>query len=165
MKQPRIRTFGNFVAQQLLSTVGAMMAGIVAAAIPAISIASVTKNNSGGNWIDHTVSQPILRATGEPLFVFPIFAAVLFGFLSWRRRWSSSALWVWVLPLVNLIFNVFTWRTGGFHQYWPDVWNDFFGSQCGSSECAYEVFVTAPTYTSAAYALGYALARKRSRNH
>jgi hypothetical protein len=37
-----------------------------------------------------------------------------------------------------------TWRTGGFRPYWKDVWNNYFGLDCGGSECAYEFFVTVP---------------------
>lgn len=114
MKRPWI---SGFLLQQLLSTIGAMLAGVLAAAVLALVTAAVTKNNSGGNWIDHVVAQSELRATGEPLFVFPILAGVLFGVLSWRKGWSSSAMWVWLLPVINLVFNIFTWRTGGFRQH------------------------------------------------
>ena len=69
----------SFVVQQLVSTVGAMVIGILVATIPAVLVAAVTKNNSGGNWGDHVVEQPILRATGEPYFVFPMLAAFIFG--------------------------------------------------------------------------------------
>ena len=103
---------------------------------------------------------PNCERRAEPLFVFPILAGVLFGVLSWRKGWRSSAMWVWLLPVINHVFNIFTWRTGGFRQHWIDVWNNFFGSQCGSSECAYEVFVTAPMYRSVAYIFGIFLSPK-----
>jgi hypothetical protein len=37
------------------------------------------------------------------------------------------------------------------------VWNNFFGSDCGSSECLTEYRVTAPFYTSIAYSFGLLL--------
>jgi len=145
----------SFLIQQLVSTVGAMIVGHLAGIIPAVLIAAVTKNTSGGNWVDHIADQPILRTVEEPYFAFPVITAFALGILSHRYFRSSSAVWVWVLPAIILVWNLFTWKTGGFHPYWPDVWNNYFGSDCGSSECVYELFVTAPFYTSLAYTLGW----------
>lgn len=149
----------SFLVQLPASTVGAMILGYLAATIPAVLIAAVTKNTSGGNWGDHLVEQPVLRAAGEPYFALPVISAFFLGVLSHRYSRSSSAAWVWVLPTVVLIWNLFTWKTGGFRPYWPDVWNNYFSSDCGSSECLYEIFVTAPFYTSLAYTLGWATKR------
>jgi hypothetical protein len=145
----------SFIAQQFLATVGAMVVGTVGAIIPSVLIAAVTKNTSGGNWVDHMVDQHILRAAGEPYFIFPVLAAFMLGLLSHRYSQSTSASWVWVLPTVILIWNLLTWKNGGFRPYWPDVWNNYFGSDCGSSECMYELFVTAPFYASLAYTFGW----------
>ena len=49
------------------------------ASIPAIPIAAVTKNTSGGNWADHIVDQPVLRAVGEPYFALPVVAGFFLG--------------------------------------------------------------------------------------
>jgi hypothetical protein len=152
-------TLPSFLIQQLVSTVGAMLVGLLAVIVPAVVIAATTRNTSGGNWADHIVDQGVLRAAEEPYFVFPILAAFVFGVLSHRYSLSLSALWVWVLPAAILLWNVFTWRNGGYRPYWPDVWNNYFGSDCGSSECAYEFFVTAPFYTSLAYTLGWTTKR------
>lgn len=145
----------DFLFQQLASTAGAMVVGIIAGIIPAVLSSAVTKNTSGGNWVDHVADQPILRAVGEPYFALPVVAGILLGIFSSRFFRSSSAAWVWVLPTIILVWNLFTWQNGGYRHYWPDVWNNYFGSQCGSSECLYENFVTAPFYTSLAYTLGW----------
>jgi hypothetical protein len=145
----------SFIAQQLFATVGAMLIGIVGALIPAVLIAAVTKNTSGGNWADQIADQHILRAAGEPYFIFPILAALMLGLLSHRYTQSTSAAWVWVLPTVILMWNLLTWKNGGFRPYWPDVWDNYFGANCGSSECLYENFVTAPFYASLAYTSGW----------
>jgi hypothetical protein len=150
-------TLPSFLIQQLVSTAGAMLVGLLAGIVPAVVVAAATGKTSGGNWADHIVDNGVLRAAEEPYFVFPILAAFGFGVLSHRYSLSRSALWVWVFPAVILLWNVFTWRNGGFRPYWPDVWNNYFGSDCGSSECAYEFFVTAPFYTSLAYTLGWTL--------
>jgi hypothetical protein len=132
---------------------------VVAALIPAVLIAMATKNTSGGNWADHLAQERILHAVEGPYFVFPILAACVFGALSRRYSRSLAARWVWVFPAAVLLWNVFTWRNGGYRPYWPDVWNNYFGPHCGSSECAYELFVTAPFYTSFAYTFGWTMSR------
>jgi len=33
--------------------------------------------------------------------------------------------------------------------------DNFFFARCGATECLYELFITAPFYTSAAYTLGW----------
>jgi hypothetical protein len=145
----------SFLVQLPASTVGAIVVGILAGVVPAVLVAAITKNTSGGNWVDHIAEQPILRAAGEPYFAFPVITSFVFGALSRRYSRSSSAAWVWVLPAIILVWNLFTWETGGVGPYWPDVWNNYFGSDCGGSECVYELFVTAPFYTSLAYSLGW----------
>jgi hypothetical protein len=158
-KRWRDSTLPAFLIQQIVSTVGAMVAGLLAALIPASVVAMATKNTSGGNWADHLAEQQIFHAAGEPYFIFPILAAFVFGALSHRYSRSLAARWVWVFPLTILLWNVFTWRTGGFSPYWTDVWNNYFGRYCGSSECVYELFVTAPVYTSLAYTFGWVMKR------
>jgi hypothetical protein len=149
--------FPSFVIQLVASTVGAMIIANVALLLPAITIAAVTRNTSGGNFVDHVADQHFLHAAGEPYFLAPVLTGLVLGVLSHSLFRSRSAAWVWVLPLVVLLWNIFSWRNGGYRPYWPDVWNNYFGSDCGSSECMYEWFVTAPFYTSAAYSLGWTL--------
>jgi len=158
-KRWRDATLPAFLTQQLVSTVGAMVAGFLVALIPAVVVAMATKNTSGGNWADHMAEQHIFRAAEEPYFVFPILAAFVFGVLSHRYSRSLSARWVWVIPLTILLWSVLTWRTGESRPYWTDVWNNYFGRDCGSSECAYEFFMTAPAYTSLAYTFGWLIKR------
>ncbi len=108
-----------------------MIVATVGALIPAVLIAAGTKNTSG-NWVDHISEQRILRSAGEPYFIFPILAAFIVGLLS-----------------------RLTWKNGGLRPYWPDVWDNFFGPNCGSSECLYENLVTTPFYASLAYTFGW----------
>jgi hypothetical protein len=158
-KSWRSMALPSFLIQQLASTAGAMLFGALAGIIPPVLISAVTKNTSGGNWADHVAGQSILRAVGEPYFALPVVAAFFLGVLSSRFFRSSSAAWVWLLPTIILVWNLFSWHNGGYRSYWPDVWNNYFGSSCGSSECLYELFVTAPFYTSFAYTLGWIVQR------
>jgi len=143
-----------FFVHLTASTLGAAIVGFIAAFLLACLTAAFTKNTSGGNWVDHVTDQRIFNAAGEPYFLFPVLGGIALGALSYRYSRSSSAAWVWVLPTIVLIWNVLTWKNGR-DPYWPDVWNNYFGSHCGGSECLYELFVTMPFYTSLAYAVGW----------
>jgi len=107
----------SFLIQQIASTAGAMVVGTLAGIIPAILIAAVTKNTSGGNWADHIADQSVLRAVGEPYFALPVVAGFFLGVLSSRFFRSSSAAWVWVLPTIILVWNLLSWHNGGHLPY------------------------------------------------
>jgi hypothetical protein len=47
----------TFIAQLVIATVGAMLVGAVFVLIPAVLIATSTRNMSGGNFADHVVEQ------------------------------------------------------------------------------------------------------------
>jgi hypothetical protein len=145
----------SFVIQLIASTIGATIVATLILLLPALVIAAVTKNTSGGNFADHVVDQHFLRAGGEPYFLAPILAGFVLGALSHRFFGTRSAAWVWALPSAILLWNILTWKNGGYSPYWRDVWNNYFGADCGGSECMYELFVTAPFYTSVAYSLGW----------
>jgi hypothetical protein len=153
--RPRITgRISTFVAQLVIATAGAMLGGTVIVAIAAVLLATLTKNRSGGNFADHVVEQRIFVLLDEPYFAAPILVGFTLGLLSRRLFRFNGGTLVWVVPAALVIGSAITWRTGGFRPYWRDVWNNYFGSQCGSSECAYEWLLTAPFYTSVAYTLG-----------
>jgi hypothetical protein len=52
-----------------------------------------------------------------------------------------------------LVWNLFTWGKYPGQIYWTDVWDNFFGAGCGSSECLYELTVTAPVVCSLTYSI------------
>jgi hypothetical protein len=144
----------SFTAQLVIATLGAMLMGAVIVLIPAVLLATFTRNSSGGNFADHVVEQRIFILVNEPYFVAPILSGFTLGLTGRRRFRSGFGAWVWAVPAALLIGSVMTWRTGGFRPYWHDVWNNYFASQCGSSECTYEWLFTAPLYTSVAYTIG-----------
>jgi len=137
----------SYFVQLFISTIGAILIAIIAVAIPAILVAAMTKNNSGGNFVDHLVEQRIFVLLNEPYFIVPILTSFWLGIASHRLFRSTLAAWVWTVPCAMLSISVASWK--------GDVWNTYFGSQCGSSECAYEWLVTLPLYTSVAYSLGW----------
>ena len=146
----------SFVLQLAVSTVGAVLTATLVVMLPAVLLTIITRNNSTGNFGDHLVAQPILILLNEPYFALPVAAAFSLGTLSHRFfRSSSLGAWIWIVPMIILLGSIATWKSDGTRPYWRDVWNNYFSSQCGNSECAYEWLVTAPFYTSLAYATGW----------
>lgn len=145
----------RFFLHTIFSTLGAQLVAILLVGVCSLGTALVTRNTSGGNFLDHMGEQPSAHLLDAPYFVGPVIVGLVMGFL--LHPWFRSRLgaWVWVLPALILIWNLFTWEPGPYRAYWPDVRENYFSGQCGSSECLYEQFVTCPFYTSVAYALGW----------
>src|SRR5579872_6556820 len=98
--------------------------------MPLMLILGRRRYSSAVPWIDSPYSHiPIIAAAGCAYF------------FRWRTRRQPSR-WVWILPAVILVWNLFTWNKYPGQVYWTDVWDNFFGSGCGSSECLYELTVT-----------------------
>jgi hypothetical protein len=149
-------SISEFLIQLVLSTAGAIAAGVVCGLIPSIIVAAIVKNTSGGNFVDHVVDQRLFQLLCDnPYFLGPILAAFALGILGNRVWKTRSALWVWLLPTIILILKVLTWKSHTSRSNLADAWANYFGSDCGGSECLNEVFVTAPFYTSVAYTLGW----------
>ena len=145
----------RFVLHTTFATLGAQLVAILLVATSSLLTAFVTRNTSGGDFGDHIGNQPSTHLLDPPYHVGPVIVGFAMGFL--LHRWFRSRLgaWVWTIPALILIWNLFTWHPGSSRACWPDVWENYFSGQCGSSECLYEQFVTCPFYTSLAYALGW----------
>jgi hypothetical protein len=153
----------SFVAQQVVATAGAMVMAVLAMVIPAALMTSVGHHTSPGSFGDNMIDQPFFRWADKSNALFPISGLVL-GFFSRRILRSRWGVWVWVLPLIVLAWNLLTWEGAGpptTKVYWAHVWANYFSSACAGSECLYELFVTVPFYTSAAYSLGWLAASLR----
>lgn len=107
------------------------------------------------------------RIVGGPFF-FP-FLVVGFGlgYLINKQLKSKSAQWVWVLPL--LLFSILLTdqiRYPDAQGRLYDIWLAYFGNNdtnCGGTECLYELLGTWPLFSAMAYAIGSLAARKRYR--
>ena len=146
----------SFLIQLVIATGGAIVLGTLAALIPSALFAAITKNSSGGNFIDHMIEQRFFVWADKSDLVIVASAFVL-GIFACRVFRSSSSAFVWVPATLILLWNLLTWEGAGaltMRSYWIDVWNNYF-ADCGSSECFYKLFVTVPFYTSSAYSLGW----------
>jgi hypothetical protein len=152
---PASKLIASFMLQQVISTAGAMLLGVLATMILATLTAVFAKGSHPGDFLDLVVDQYIVKGVDQPYYPMLILAGFTLGSLNLLFFRTRTAVWVWVLPLCILLWNIFTWETGGHAGYWQDVWANYFSSNCGSSECLYELFVTVPFYVSSAYSIGW----------
>jgi len=110
---------------------------------------------------------PLAVRMGEPFFVLPIVIALVCGIFFFKSTCRPPNTFVWIPVTIILIWGLFTWnKYPGQIPYWEDVWNNYFGRDCGSSECLYEWTTTAPVYCSVAYSVaGLFLRFKRFAGH
>jgi hypothetical protein len=92
--------------------------------------------------------QPFFKLLDEPYFITPILSGFLLGKVGAHFFHSASAVLVWIVPAAILVVSMAS-APG------MNIWNNYFGSGCGGSECAYEWLFTAPFYTSVAYTVGW----------
>jgi hypothetical protein len=92
-------------------------------------------------------------------------AAIIAGFWIGRlcNRWlpSRTALFSWIPPAVFLTWNAWVWQKS--MSIYDSTWDTYFGSNCGGSECLYQLFLTVPFYTALAYSAGALTTRKTRR--
>ena len=74
---------------------------------------------------------------------------------------SNSAQWVWVVQLCFLaILMRDQFQSPGSQGVLHDIWFNYFGrSNCGGTECVYELFGTWPLFSSIGYSIGSLAAR------
>jgi len=104
-----------------------------------------------------------------PAFGLWIVLGLLMGYRFGRRLPAPASRLLWVPSFLLLAYELyFTW----YKLQWPgenlraELWNNFIGSNCEASECAYEFLETAPFVSALAYSLGAELGRlklKKSR--
>lgn len=103
----------------------------------------------------------------RPYFPVQIIFALILGWLLGRALRHRSMLWVWALPLAILCYSLVTARvlipTSVFAN--PGVFQSrfshYFGWGCRPADrCLDQLLITMPFYSSLAYSMGAALARK-----
>ena len=104
-----------------------------------------------------------------PYFPVQIIFAFLLGWLLGRALRHRSMVWVWVLPLAILCYSLLTatvlipeWTSvlvrPGVGQSW---FSHYFGWGCQpAAHCLDQLLITMPFYSSLAYSVGAALARR-----
>jgi hypothetical protein len=122
---------------------------LAATVLPLVLVAAIGTLSS----IASNGSKAIDYLTIGPSFLLPIISGGVLCYLFTRRaELVTPALWVWLVPAAVLIWSIRDWRHQAVDNSWQDVWNNFFGTRCSSSECLYEI-ITAVFLSSVSYSL------------
>jgi hypothetical protein len=71
---------------------------------------------------------------------------------------DATALLVWLVPLAWLIYEIRD-SAASYSELWAHqsrsayIWDNFFGTHCGGSECGNELLFTAPFLSSVSYSI------------
>ena len=148
--------------QLLLIVVSYLLQSFIAAVfVPGLTlVAGVLTSGITPNWLGWVID--------EPYFLLPIAIACATALYLVRRpiRWIRPNWFVWIPALLWLGYSIFhDWYGSRYpgQNFWLDIWNNFFGPQCSSSECLYEWAVTAPLYCSVAYSLTVLFSRRTTK--
>jgi hypothetical protein len=141
----------SYFEQLVIATVGAIVLGYSLLSILVHLIAAVALHKLGAiTQADHFV-----QLFGDnPYWIGPVLAGFLLGAVSRRYFIGRNGFWVWVIPTLSFGVAMITTRPYGPYSRWEYVWDNFFTSRCGATECLSELVNTAPFYTSVAYSLG-----------
>jgi hypothetical protein len=95
-----------------------------------------------------------------PTFLMPIVVGLGLGYRFGGSTRRYIARLVFAVPLIIAVYEVTSWST---HTYdgesWAKaLWDNFLGTNCGSSECLEEMLISAPLFSSLAYVIGSELA-------
>lgn len=98
-----------------------------------------------------------------PTFLAPALLGVLGGFLAGKRSGRLVTWFVFLVPLLWLIWEVNAWvrlePSGSATR--RVLFDNFWGTQCAGSECLEQPLITAPLVAAIAYSLGAELGRLR----
>lgn len=147
--QPQVRNTSDVMATILKQLACANLLPMAATIILGGIVAWLTNEARMVDYLfaGHTFLLPILIGIGS---------ARLFVLEELSRK---VAVWLWIIPLIVLVLSVEGWRQQPMENSWTDVWNNFVGTKCSTSECLYEL-TTAWFISSAAYALTAFISKK-----
>lgn len=104
----------------------------------------------------------------EPLLPAVLLAGAVVGYFMNRKEKDRSAYFIWVVPLIfvgyEILDNSRSFSQSWAHQSFPRfIWDNFFGQECGGSECLDELFFTAPLFAATGYSVAAYFAPRFSR--
>src|SRR5258708_2028530 len=94
----------------------------------------------------------------DPFFLGALFGGAIMGYLVNRNMRDLAALLVWLVPLAWLIYGIRD-SAASYSEAWAQqsrsayIWDTFFGTHCGGSECLNELLFTAPFLSSVSYSI------------
>jgi hypothetical protein len=97
-----------------------------------------------------------------PTFLFPILAGLILGFIFGARLPRSSSRLLFIFPLAIMAWEVWVFIHYNDEVTWRNFVNNFLGTNCTSSECLEEGWITSPLVSSLAYSLGAEFGRLKA---
>lgn len=97
-----------------------------------------------------------------PTFLFPILAGLILGFIFGARLPRSSSRLLFIFPLAIMAWEVWVFVHFNDEVTWRNFVNNFVGTNCTSSECLEEGWITSPLVSSLAYSLAAELGRLKA---
>lgn len=120
-------------------------------------IGTIVATTVGGllvaGFVDTVAHRPTIL--DNPLNLGPVIAGLAFGlFVTLKFGFHRGSALVWLAGV--LIFAVFLrdWVNEIQAHKWTAIWDNFFGPNCGATDCLDELLATAPLYSSLAYSVG-----------
>lgn len=126
----------HFGLPYIAAIVGFLASFVIVAVVPAAREASTLSG----------------QLTAEPFWLPEIVAGLLLGWVAYKTVPSKAAFTVWLIPGGLLLWSALSWQRS--MAMFDSTWDTYFGSQCGGSECLYQLFLTAPFYSSVFYSIG-----------
>jgi hypothetical protein len=97
-----------------------------------------------------------------PTFLFPILAGLILGFIFGARLRRSSSRLLFIFPLAIMAWEVWVFIHFNDEVTWRNFVNNFLGTNCTSSECLEEGWITSPLVSSLTYSLGAEFGRLKA---
>jgi len=135
-EKPGLFALLHFGVPYIASIVGFLVSLLIVAIFPAAREASTL----------------IGRLTSEPFWLPEIMAGLFLGWFAYKTLPSKIAFMAWLIPGLLLLWSAWSWQRN--FAMWDSTWDTYFGSHCAGSECIYQLFLTAPFYSSVFYSIG-----------
>jgi hypothetical protein len=144
----------RFALKALAESVVATYGSAVLACLLAVGLIPLS---GGHRWVDFILT--------SPTFLLPVVAGALVAYVL-RNHGSKASYFAWLVPSV-LFSRAFLEVARSPYATGSNIWDTLLGTNCGSSECLYEVFFTLPlvcglSYSVSSACLGAARRRRAS---
>lgn len=105
----------------------------------------------------------------DPFFLGALLGGAIMGYLVNRKVRDITAYLVWIIPLAWLVYGIRD-SAASYSQVWAHqsrsayIWDDFFGTHCGGSECLNKLLFTGPFLSAISYSITSYLLSIKNRN-
>lgn len=140
--------FVQYIVHSIVASYGLMILGEIIEYLVGLHFGSQNR------WLDYYFI--------GPTFLFPIIAGLVAGFVLGASLPRASSRLLLLLPLAMMVWELWGWiHDPGITVH--RLMDNFVGTNCESSECLEEGWLTSPLISAIAYSLGAEVGRFRTR--